>query len=294
METLPSGVRLESGPGGLDRLVVATSACSAELFLHGAHLCRWQPAGHPHPVLWMSQASRFEPGAPIRGGVPVCFPWFGPRPGDPASPPHGFARTRPWTLDGVTTGPGGETEIRLSLRADAATRAILPLEFSAVFTLRLGATLGMALTVTNTGTEPFRFDEALHSYFTVGDVRQVRVEGLHGATYLDKADGARRKTQSDVAVTVSAETDRLYLDTEAAVTVIDPVLGRRIVVEKTGSLSSVVWNPWIAKSRAMPDFGDDEWPGLICIETVNAADNAVTLVEGATHELAATVTVGAP
>jgi glucose-6-phosphate 1-epimerase len=291
MVTFPSGVRLEPGPGGLDRLTIATPACTAELFLHGAHVCRWQPAGHPHPVLWMSQASRFEPGAPIRGGVPVCFPWFGPRAGDPSSPPHGFARTRPWTLDAVTTGPGGETEVRLSLQADSATRAILDQDFSAVFALRFGATLGMALTVTNTGPEPFRFDEALHSYFAVGDVRQVRIDGLHGATYLDKTDGGLRKTQSEAAVIVSAETDRLYLGTETAVTVTDPVLGRRIVIEKTGSLATVVWNPWVAKSRAMPDFGDDEWPGMLCIETVNAADNAVVLAPGGTHTLSATVSV---
>ncbi len=291
--TLPSGVRLETGPGGLDRLSVETTACTAELFLQGAHLCRWQPAGHPHPVLWMSRASRFEAGAPIRGGVPVCFPWFGPRAGDAAAPPHGFARTRPWAIESVSSTPGGEVDMRLVLRADAATLAIVQQAFSAVFSLRLGHTLRMALEVTNDGAEAFRFEEALHTYFTVADVRQVSVDGLAGATYLDKTDGGRRKTQSEPVVRIAAETDRLYLDTTAGVSLIDPGLARRITVEKTGSASSVVWNPWIAKSRAMPDFGDDEWPEMICIETVNAVDNAVVLAPGACHELSATVTVTA-
>jgi glucose-6-phosphate 1-epimerase len=289
--TLPSGIRLESGPGGLDRLVIATPACSAELVLQGAHLCRWQPAGHAHPVLWMSQASRFEPGAPIRGGVPICFPWFGPRAGDPAAPPHGFARVKPWTLDGATVDPDGTATLLLSLRSDDATRAIVPQDFAATFTVRVGASLGMTLRVGNTGAGPFRFEEALHTYFTVGDVRQVRVDGLAGAIYLDKTDGGQRKTQTDAVVTVSAETDRLYLDTTTAVTVTDPVLARRLTVGKSGSLSTVVWNPWVAKSRAMPDFGDEEWPGMICIETVNAVDNAVTIAPGETHVMSADVSV---
>lgn len=241
----------------------------------------------------MSRSSRFEPGAPIRGGVPVCFPWFGPRAGDAAAPVHGFARTRTWALESVGVTPGGEVDVRLALRSDATTLAIIPQAFSAVFALRLGHALRMALEVTNDGAEAFRFEEALHTYFTVADVRQVSVDGLAGATYLDKTDGGRRKTQSEPVVRISAETDRLYLDTTAVMTLVDPGLARRIVVEKSGSASSVVWNPWIAKSRAMPDFGDDEWPEMICLETVNAVDNAVVLAPGARHELVATVTVAA-
>jgi glucose-6-phosphate 1-epimerase len=127
----------------------------------------------------------------------------------------------------------------------------------------------------------------------VGDVRQVSVAGLEGAAYMDKVDGAKRKTQTGALITIAGETDRLYLDTEAAVTLMDPSLGRRIRVEKTGSRSSVVWNPWVAKSRAMSDFGDDEWPGMICLETANAADNAVTVPPHASHTMTATISVEA-
>ncbi len=292
-QTLPAGVRLDTGRGGLARLSIDTPACAAELYLHGAHLCRWQPRGQPHPVLWMSESSRFDAGAPIRGGVPICFPWFGPKAGDPSAPVHGVARISAWTLDGVTLEANGAIIVRLSL--DCSTLAVphVPQDLSLAYELHLGQDLSMALTVTNRGGMPSTFEEALHTYFSVGDVRQVSVAGLEGATYADKVDGGTRKTQPDEPVTIGAETDRLYLDTGTAVTLADPALGRSLRVETTGSRSTVVWNPWVAKSKAMPDFGDDEWPGMICIETANAAANAITLPPHASHTMTAAISVTA-
>lgn len=291
--TLPSGVVLDTGLGGLARLSIDTGVCAAELYLHGAHLCRWQPRGQPHPVLWMSEASRFAAGAPIRGGVPICFPWFGPKAGDPSAPVHGVVRISAWSLDSVALEPDGTVVVRLGLNCGALESPHVPRDLRLAYELRLGDSLSMALTVTNSGDAPATFEEALHTYLAVGDVRQVSVAGLEGATYVDKVDGAKRKTQADALVTVAGETDRLYLDTGADVTLEDPGLGRRIRVEKTGSRSSVVWNPWVAKSKAMPDFGDDEWPGMICLETANAADNAVTVPPHASHTMTSTITVEA-
>jgi glucose-6-phosphate 1-epimerase len=291
--TLPSGVRLDTGRGGLARLSIDTPACAAELYLHGAHLCRWQPRHQAHPVLWMSESSRFEAGAPIRGGVPICFPWFGPKAGDPAAPVHGVARVSPWNLDGVALQPDGSVVVRLGLACGPQQTTHLPHEVGLALEFRLGATLSMALSVTNPGTAPVTFEEAFHTYFSVGDVRHVSAAGLEGATYADKVDGGTRKTQPDEPVTIGAETDRLYLDTGTAVTLTDPALGRSLRVEKTGSRSTVVWNPWVAKSKAMPDFGDDEWPGMICIETANAADNAVTLPPRTSHTMTAAISVTA-
>ena len=291
--SLPSGVVLGTGRGGLARLSIDTNICAAELYLHGAHLCRWQPRSQPHPVLWMSEASRFEAGAPIRGGVPICFPWFGPRAGDPSAPVHGVARISAWNLDGAALEPDGSVVIRLGLVCGTHASPHVLHDLRLAYELRLGRDLSMALTVTNPADVPTTFEEALHTYLAVGDVRQVSVAGLEGVTYVDKVDGAKRKTQADALITVGAETDRLYLDTGAAVTLEDPGLGRRIRVEKTGSRSSVVWNPWVAKSRAMADFGDDEWQGMICIETANAADNAVTVPPHASHRMTATVSVEA-
>jgi glucose-6-phosphate 1-epimerase len=289
--SLPSGVHLDTGRGGLSRLSIDTRACSAELYLHGAHLCRWQPRSQPHPVLWMSGASRFETGAPIRGGVPICFPWFGPKAGDPSAPVHGVARINLWSLDSVAAESDGAIAVRLGLASGPQTGALVPWAFALAFELRLGRTLSMSLSVTNPGETPVTFEEALHTYLAVGDVRQVSVAGLEGATYLDKVDGAIRKTQSGDLIAIGGETDRLYLDTEAAITLTDPGFGRRIRVEKTGSRSSVVWNPWVGKSRSMPDFGDNEWPGMICVETANAADNAVSLPPHASHTMTASLGV---
>jgi D-hexose-6-phosphate mutarotase len=181
--------------------------------------------------------------------------------------------------------------IMLSLASDATTRAAASRDFVLTYEVRLGDTLSMSLTVTNPGEAPLTFEEALHTYLAVSDVRQAGVEGLAGATFVDKTDGGRRKTQDDAVIAISDETDRLYLDTPATVMLTDPGLGRLISVVKAGSLSSVVWNPWIAKSRAMPDFGDNEWPGMICVETANAADNAVTLPPGAWHTMTAAISV---
>ena len=241
----------------------------------------------------MSEASRFESGAPIRGGVPICFPWFGPKAGDPSAPVHGVARISAWNLDGVTREADGCAVVRLSLACGRHASTHVPHDLRLAYELRLGHNLSMALTVTNPADAPITFEEALHTYLSVGDVRQVSVAGLEGAAYMDKVDGAKRKTQTGALITIAGETERLYLDTEAAVTLMDPSLGRRIRVEKTGSRSSVVWNPWVAKSRAMSDFGDDEWPGMICLETANAADNAVTVPPHASHTMTATISVEA-
>ena len=290
-QTLPAGIRLDAGRGGLARLAIDTAACAAELYLQGAHLCRWQPRGQPHPVLWMSAESRFEAGAPIRGGVPVCFPWFAAKAGDPSAPGHGVARINPWRLESAATEPDGTTLLRLGIVCGPQQTRYLPHDVTLALEFRLGAALSMAFSVTNPGTAPVTFEEALHTYFAVGDVRQVTVAGLKGLTYVDKVDGGRRKTQAEDLVTIAAETDRLYLDTGAEATLTDPVLRRVVRVAKTGSRSTVVWNPWVAKSKAMPDFGDDEWPGMICIETANAADNAVTVPAHASHTMTAAISV---
>jgi glucose-6-phosphate 1-epimerase len=291
--TLPPGVLLDSGRGGLRRLSIDTGICAAELYLHGAHLCRWQPRSQPHPVLWMSEASRFESGAPIRGGVPICFPWFGPKAGDPAAPVHGVARISAWNLDGVALEADGSVVVRLGLDFGSLASPHVTHNLMLAYELRLGRGLSMALTLTNPADVPATFEVALHTYLAVGDVRQASVAGLEGVTYVDKVDGAKRRTQTEALITIAGETDRLYLDTGAAITLTDPGLGRRIRVEKTGSRSSVVWNPWVAKSRAMADFGDDEWPGMICLETANAADNAVTVPPHASHTMTATISVEA-
>jgi len=290
VEPFPAGVSLEPGPGGLDRLRLEASEGEAHVFLHGGHVSHFQPKGE-RPVLWLSRASHFDRTHPIRGGVPVCFPWFGPNQEDSKAPMHGYARILPWDLVGVTRDASGRLEARLELTADAAARGGFGLGLGVSLSVNVGRSLRLTLVVHNAGAAPARFDEAIHSYFAVSDVAQVRVHGLEGTPYLDKTEAMARKPGAAGPIAISAETDRVYLDTTATVTIEDPGWNRRIVIAKTGSASTVLWNPWIAKARAMPDFGDDEWPRMLCVETANVGEQALTLAPGATHELSATLGV---
>jgi D-hexose-6-phosphate mutarotase len=285
------GLNLETAPNGLWRLRIHNDRCGAETYLHGAHVVHFHPASQAKPILWMSAKSNFAPDKPIRGGVPICFPWFGPKADDPKAPAHGFARLMEWQLDGVKQNTDGSVSVSMSLESNDKTRQTWPADFVARHVATVGRTLTMTLIVTNTGNSPAKFEAALHTYYTVGDIRKVHVTGLERATYLDRLKPGERFRQDDQPIRFVAETDRTYLDTTATVIIHDRVLNRRIVVQKMGSRSTVVWNPWIAKAKAMPDFGDDEWPGMLCIETANVADNAITLAVRAQHAMTAEISV---
>jgi D-hexose-6-phosphate mutarotase len=292
MQPLPDGARLEKGPGGLDRLALQAAEGEALVYLQGAHVAHFQPKGEK-PVLWMSAASRFEAGRPLRGGVPICFPWFGPKAGSPDAPLHGFARILPWSVADVVRSADGSLRAVLELTAEAAARGGFPRELSLSLGLTVSRTLRMELTVRNVDSAAATFEEALHSYFAVSDVRQVRIRGLEGVAYVDKTAAMARKAGESEPVAIAAETDRVYVGATGTVTIEDPGWRRRLVVGKSGSATTVVWNPWIAKAKAMPDFGDEEWTGMVCVETANAMDDAVTLAPGASHVMRAMLEVHA-
>jgi D-hexose-6-phosphate mutarotase len=290
MTNLPDGACVERGGGGLERVVLATAHAEAHVYLHGAQLTHFQPAGQ-EPVLWLSEHSQFAPDKPIRGGVPICFPWFGPKADEPGAPMHGFARLLDWSLASVEKDAAGDLVAALELRSDERTRPFFPQAFTVRMVVTAGRALRMAFTVRNQGDRPFTFEEALHTYFAVGDVRQIRMAGLEGAGYVDKADGGAKKTMGGASFTISGETDRMFDGHRGPITILDPGSRRRLVVERSGSATAVVWNPWVAKAKAMPDFGDDEWTGMVCVESANAAGDALTLEPGASHELATTIEV---
>jgi glucose-6-phosphate 1-epimerase len=280
---MPAGVLLQPGRGNLDRLTIDTPGCTGEIYLHGAHVTAWAPRGSA-PVVWISAASAFETGRPIRGGVPLCFPWFGPHPANPGRAPHGFARLVPWSLDRVVRERDIVT-VTLALRNDADYDDLWPHRCALTYTASFGRELALELAVRNIGATTCPIQEALHTYFAVGDIRQVAIEGLGGVTYVDKMRGGERCVQDVAPIRFTGETDRPYLDTEAAATIVDAAWKRRIVVDKGGSRTTVVWNPWLAKAKAMPDFGDDEWLAMVCVEAANALDNAYTLAPGDEHRL---------
>ena len=279
---LPGIARFEDASGGLVRLVITSPAAEAHVFLQGAHIVHFQARGE-RPLLFTSRESLFAPGKAIRGGVPICFPWFGPRAGEPKAPSHGFARTSEWQIDRLQARPDGGVDVIFQLESNAATRAVWPHEFRARYHIGVGEQLELRLEVTNTSSAPISFEDALHTYLAVADVKEVSIIGLTGTEFVDKVDGGRRKTESSERIQIRGEVDRVYLSTAAACTVEDHGAGRQIRIEKSGSDTTVVWNPWIEKAVALPDLGDDEWPHFVCIETANAADNAVTLRPGESH-----------
>ena len=290
---IPGGVRFEPGPGGLTRAVISTPAAEAELYLQGAHLAHWTPRGQ-RPVLFLSPNSLFAPGKAIRGGVPIIFPWFGPRSDGKPGPAHGFARTSEWTMESTMQREDASVEIVLALVSSPASRDLFDAAFSLRFRVTVGSQLRLRLEALNDGKAPFTFEEALHTYLAVGDVRQASVFGLEGTAFIDKTDGFKRKTQGAEPLRIAKETDQVHIDTPAACIVSDPVWNRRVVIEKTGSSSTVIWNPWIDKSDGMSDMAAGGWNQMLCVETANAAENAVSLLPGASHELAATIRVEAP
>lgn len=288
MSNLPPSVT--ESASHLPSLTICNPHGRARVYLQGAHVAEWRPVG-AEEVLWTSVRSAYEPGKPIRGGIPICFPWFGPHASDAAKPAHGFARLRPFSLVSAEDLSDGRTRVALRLTDDEETRALWPHAFALTCTVTVGARLEVELAVTNAGDAPFAYEEALHTYLSVGDVRRATVEGLTGARFVDKADGARVKTEA-AAVSFTGETDRLYVGTDATCVLRDGSLGRAVTIDKAGSRSTVVWNPWVAKAARMADFGDHEWPGMACVETANAADDRVTLAAGETHVLRVAIAAG--
>jgi D-hexose-6-phosphate mutarotase len=268
------------GQGELPMLEISTAWSTAEIYLHGAHVTQFRKKDEP-PLLFLSQCSRFNEGQPIRGGVPVIFPWFGPREG---LGQHGFARVKTWDLKEFAPAPDGSVSVRFRLPDCPEASAFPP--FTADYIVTVNQSLTLQLVVTNQSKDAeFTFENCLHSYFEVGDVTASSIHGLNGLTYLDKAAGFVEKTEASNALRIASEVDRVYLDATGTVEIFDPRLGRKILVEKQGSASTVVWNPWITKARQMPDFGDEEYERMVCVESGNVASNGISLPPGGSSTL---------
>ncbi|MDO5697930.1 MAG: D-hexose-6-phosphate mutarotase [Dermatophilus congolensis] len=287
--SLPAGVTLVEGNGGLPALRVSTASCEGEVYLLGAHVTAWTPTG-AEPVLWMSEKSEFVAGKAIRGGVPICGPWFGPGKKGGLSPAHGWFRINEWKLASASAQGDDVTLVFTLDGADAEVPEGASRGVRAEYTVTFGSELGLSLTVTS--DDALELEEALHTYLAVSDINDVTVEGLGGTRYVDKAPGGRAVNAQQGDLKFLRETDRVYAH-DGSATVVDPGKGRRITVQKEGSGSTVVWNPWTAKAAAMADFGDDEWPGMVCLEVANALAKAVALEAGGSHTMKATYSVSA-
>lgn len=278
-----------AGNGGLPKVRVTSLMAMAEIYLHGAQVTAWRPEG-AEEAIFVSEKSQWEDGRAIRGGIPICFPWFRGKADDRKAPSHGFVRTKEWQLDSVTAEQSGSVSVVLTTESDEATRRWWPHEFRMALRVSVGRTLGLELTVKNAGASALNFEEALHTYFRVGLAQHVRVRGLDGVEYLDNTDGNREKVQTgDVILT--APTDNAYLNTQGAVELIDLTLRRTIRTEKENSSTTVVWNPWQQGAVSMSDFGDDEWERMTCVEASNILTLPVLLEPGQEHRMLATLSI---
>ena len=286
---IPGVARVCEGNGGLPRVEIRGPDATGEIYLHGAHVTSWRPKGH-NEVIFVSSKSRWQEGQAIRGGIPICFPWFRAKGDDPKAPAHGFVRTRTWQLESIVEDDAG-VAITMHTESDEQSRRWWPAEFRLLHRATFGSALKLELICANTGKTPLRFEEALHTYNQVSEVANVRLEGLESTHYLDNTDSNKEKRQAGEGA-IATQTDNAFLGTQHAVDLIDPVLRRRIRLEKTNSRTTVVWNPWRESAAKMQDLGDDEWKQFVCVEASNIMDAAVTLEPGQEHKITAVLSVG--
>jgi len=268
---------------------VANQHALSNIALQGAHIATFQPRGE-EPVLWLSPKAKFAPGKSIRGGAPICWPWFGPHKNDSKLPGHGYARTVPWDVLETKALPDGSTFLRFGLVESDATRAQWPHASTVQLEVTVGKALRVELVTTNTGKETFELGEALHTYFQISDVANMTIRGLENCEYLDKVKDFARFNQQN-GIVIESEVDRVYVNTGGDCVIEDKGLKRAIRISKQGSKSTVVWNPWTEKAEKMGDFGPALHRDMVCVESGNALENVVTLAPGQTHKLVAVYSV---
>jgi glucose-6-phosphate 1-epimerase len=287
--TLPDSIRLTHPTADYPVFEVNHAAAFARVSLQGAQMLEWTPAGQ-EPVLYLSPQAVFQPGKAIRGGVPICWPWFGPHETNAKLPSHGFVRNRFWKLSEAAEDEAGVRMV-FTFQDDAETHLLWPHCFEISMELRIGAELKMALAMRNTGDAEFTITSALHTYLSIGHVSGTVIEGLDGARYLDTVGEAQIRTQKG-DILIDHELDRNY-HASGEVSVKDASLGRTITVRGGGSQCTVVWNPWIEKAAALADMPDQDYQRFVCVETANAWEDRITLEPNASHRLATTLALRA-
>ncbi|BAW92999.1 aldose 1-epimerase [Actinomyces sp. Chiba101] len=276
---LPRAAALTPGRGGQPRLLVDAPSGAAEIYLHGAHLTSWAPRGGGE-ALFTSRKAVFDGETAIRGGVPLCLPWFASGPDGARRPSHGWARIMEWELRCVETRPDGSVRVLMALEHDG---------LSLLYEISVGEELGLSLSVSNRGTAPRSVEAALHTYLRVGDVTAVRIIGLEGCEYTDKTAGGATSVQAG-PLGVRGPVDRIY-ESGAPTTVFDPALGRRVRVSPAGSAQTVVWNPWSSGAAALTDMAEEEFPTMVCVETARLGRSAALLGAGETMAMGTALAV---
>ena len=262
----------------------------ATVSTYSGQVLSYRPKDRQDDLLFVSDKAYYEDGKAIKGGIPVCWPWFGADPENQGRPAHGFVRNRQWQVTGSESLADGSTRIVISLTDNDATRALWPHPFRLDIEITVGDSLKVELVTHNTGTDSITISQALHTYFRVGDIGKVSILGLDGTQYLDKANDSARMTQSG-PVTISGEVDRIYTDVTGDLTIDDRSLDRKIVIASSGCSTAVVWNPWVEIAASMADLDDDDYQRMLCVETANAGPETVEIAAGKAYRLTAEYTI---
>jgi D-hexose-6-phosphate mutarotase len=287
---IPGEVEFKVGQHGALVAEVGNAHGRATVACQGAQVLTWAPTGQP-PVVWLSPAAQFTSGKSLRGGVPVCWPWFGAHPEDVSKPAHGFARNLDWQV-AEAARLGDATRLVMRFAPGDAQRALWPHHAELTLSVTVSEHLRLDLTTRNTGHEPFTLTQALHTYFHVGDIASARVEGLQGCDYVDRL-AADARVRQEGPVVIDREVDRIYVGCPGEVFIADTHFKRRIRITKVGSRSYVVWNPWVEKGAKFGDMGEGGYRRMLCVETTNAWDDTVTVVPGGSCTLATEYAVAA-
>ena len=281
-------LEFSTGLGGLPQVCISNSFATATISLHGAQILSFIPHNQTD-ILWVSEKSLFRPDKAIRGGIPICWPWFNAHPTDTSKPSHGFARLSEWSVVSTKVIPDGATQITFELQSNDKTKQLWPHDFRTTYTVTIGNILTVALTTHNTGNEAFIVTSALHTYFNISNIENVTIHGLQNSIFLDSLTNCEEKETSPI--TIDREIDRVYLDHSGNCLINDNGLRRSIKITKQGSNSTVVWNPWIKKSERMSDFGNQEYNSMLCLETTNTHDDAIQIQPNHTHTLSAIISI---
>ncbi len=269
---------------GFEYIEIKNNQAEAKIALQGGHLFHYKAIDKP-ALLWLSKWAYFEKGKAIRGGVPICFPWFGKHKNNASLAQHGFARTQMWEVVFEKEIDADNTHIRLELNPDADTLEQWPYLFEAQLDMIIGATLSIALRVTNTDTKSFEISTALHTYFAVEDINTISIKGLENCLYFDALKAETFIQHNDVHI--QEEVDRVYSNPSKTISLLQN--DNCVNLQQEGSNSLVVWNPWIEKSSQMKDMTDDGYKSMVCLETSNARDDARILNANESHVLKATI-----
>ena len=277
---------------GLQYLEIDNPLATGKIALQGAHIMAWQPKFLANPVLWMSSNARFVKGRSIRGGVPICWPWFGAHPTDSTFCPHGFARVIPWRVVDIDATPTGATRIILNMQETAEAKRQLSYPYELTLTITIGRRLRIDLATTNHADHPFVIGEAFHTYFNISDLSNVQITGMEDCVFADKILKYERNVEHNALKFDGTEYDRVYIHHSSDCAIHDTGFKRTIHVSKSGSDTTVVWNPGAEKASQMADMGaPDEWRKTICVETTNALENMVVINPGRKHILSAEYSV---